>query len=172
VRRGGVIRKVPAAAFVREIPFADKRRQAMSIPWGDVSTAFHTTGIGDITVYMAARGAAINAARATRYAGFALSLGPVQALLKRAAETFVDGPGEQERASGRVELWGRVSDGAHAREATLTVPQGYAFTAEAALACAQRVLAGGVQPGAWTPAKALGARFVLGLSGVSLNGPV
>jgi short subunit dehydrogenase-like uncharacterized protein len=168
VRRGGVIRQVPAAAVVREIPFADKPRRAMSIPWGDVSTAFHSTGIGNITVYLAAGAGMINVARATRFAGPALGLGPVQALLKRAIEAFVVGPAQ---LTGRVELWGRVSDGTHAKEATLRVPHGYAFTAEAALACAQRVLAGEVPPGAWTPAGALGARFVLGLSGVSLNGP-
>jgi short subunit dehydrogenase-like uncharacterized protein len=36
----------------REIPFATGTRFAMSIPWGDLVTAFHSTGIPNITVYM------------------------------------------------------------------------------------------------------------------------
>jgi saccharopine dehydrogenase (NAD+, L-lysine-forming) len=45
-------------------------------------------------------------------------------------------------------------------------PEAYAFTAESAVAAAARVVAGEVQPGAWTPAQALGAGFVATLPGV------
>jgi short subunit dehydrogenase-like uncharacterized protein len=45
------------------------------------------------------------------------------------------------------------------------VTEGYAFTAVAAVACAARVLAGGVAPGFQTPATAFGPDFVLGLPG-------
>jgi len=41
--RGKLVR-VPPAHEVREIPFADKRRTAMSVPWGDVATAWRSTG--------------------------------------------------------------------------------------------------------------------------------
>src|SRR3954465_1094021 len=45
VRRGGKLVRVPPAHEVREIDFADKRRLAMSIPWGDVATAWRSTRI-------------------------------------------------------------------------------------------------------------------------------
>ena len=54
VRRNGKIISVPTAWDVREIPFDDRSRTAMTIPWGDVSTAFHSTGIPNIRVYFAA----------------------------------------------------------------------------------------------------------------------
>ena len=171
VRRGGKLVNVPAAAEVRTIPFADKPRTAMSIPWGDVATAWRSTGIPDITVFMAARPAAIRAARLSRLTAPLLGLAPVQAFLKKRIEQRSRGPSPEERARGAVQLWGRVSNGAQAVEMTMTVPEGYSFTAEAALECARRVRAGAVAPGAWTPSRAFGAEFVKGLPGVRVGEP-
>jgi short subunit dehydrogenase-like uncharacterized protein len=53
------------------------------------------------------------------------------------------------------------------RWATMETPEGYAFTALAAVECAMRVLDGAVQPGAWTPARAFGAELAFALPGVS-----
>jgi short subunit dehydrogenase-like uncharacterized protein len=170
VRRGGKIVDVPPAHLVRSVPFADKPRTAMSIPWGDVSTAFRSTGIPDITTYIAAKPATIRAAKLSRFTAPLLRLGPVQAFLKSRIERNVRGPDANERARGSVQLWGRASDGARSVEMTMTVPEGYAFTAEAAVACAQRVLGGECPaPGAWTPSKAFGADFVRSLSGVRIS---
>src|SRR3954470_17546395 len=82
VRRGGKLVRVAPAYEVREIPFADKRRMAMTIPWGDLATAFRSTRIPDISVFVAARPAAIRAARWTRWTGPLLGLPPVQRFLK------------------------------------------------------------------------------------------
>jgi short subunit dehydrogenase-like uncharacterized protein len=169
VRRGGKIVEVPNAWLVKEIPFADKSRTAMSIPWGDVATAWKSTGIPDITVYIAAKPAAIRAARLSRFVAPLLGLAPVQAFLKARVERSVRGPGAEERARGSMQLWGRASDGTRSVEMKMTLPEGYAFTAEAAIACTERVLAGGVKPGAWTPALAFGADFVRSLSGVRIS---
>ena len=54
VRRGGVLTPVPSAWKTRSIDFGRGPTTAMTIPWGDVSTAYHSTGIPDIEVYMAA----------------------------------------------------------------------------------------------------------------------
>ena len=39
--------------WVQEVDFGDGPQSAMSLPWGDVVTAWYTTGIPDIEVYMA-----------------------------------------------------------------------------------------------------------------------
>jgi short subunit dehydrogenase-like uncharacterized protein len=169
VRRGGKIVRVPTAHLVREIPFADKPRMAMSIPWGDVATAWRSTGIPDITVYLAAKPAAIRAARLSRIAAPLLGLEAVQRFLKARVERTVRGPGAEERARGSVQLWGRVSHGKKSVEMRMKVPEGYSFTAEAALACVQRVLDAGLGPGAWTPSLAFGADFVRSLTGVQIS---
>jgi short subunit dehydrogenase-like uncharacterized protein len=169
VRRGGKLVRVPAAHEVRTIPFGDRPRLAMAIPWGDVATAYRSTRIPDITVFMAARPAAVRAARLSRFFAPLLGLAPVQTFLKKRVEKQVRGPSAEERRTGSVQLWGRASDGSRALQRTMQVPDGYAFTAEAALACTLRVLGDGRGPGASTPALAFGADFVLGLPGVRMS---
>ena len=169
VRRGGKLTRVPPAHEVREIPFADKRRMAMSIPWGDLATAWRSTQIPDITVFMAAKPATIRGARWTRWTAPVLGLAPVQRFLKSRVERNVHGPDAAERARGGVQLWGRASDATRSVEMTMSVPEGYTFTAQASLECAKRVLSGAVSPGAWTPSLAFGADFAASLPGVRVS---
>jgi saccharopine dehydrogenase (NAD+, L-lysine-forming) len=93
----------------------------------------------------------------------------VQTFLKRRIERHVRGPGPEERERGSVELWGRAEDAqGNFAEGTMVVPEGYRFTAEAALASVRRVR-GGVAPGAWTPSLAFGADFAASLPGVTVR---
>jgi saccharopine dehydrogenase (NAD+, L-lysine-forming) len=100
-------------------------------------------------------------------------LGAVKRFLVRRVERKVTGPGPQARATGRTYLWGEVKDAAGAAvTATLETPEAYAFTAVSAVAAVERVLgggAGGIAPGAWTPARAFGPDFVAGLPGVVMG---
>jgi len=166
VRRDGRLTKVPAAFEVRTVPFHDKPRTAMTVPWGDLATAFRSTGIPNITVFMSAKPSVIRAARMSRLTGPLLGLPFVQRFLKRRIEQRVKGPDAGERARGKAEFWGRATDGGKSVELTMTVPEGYSLTAEAALECARRVMAGEVKPGAWTPSLAFGAGFAASLPGV------
>ena len=78
VRRDGQLTTVPLAWKTREVPFAHGRRQAVTIPWGDVYTAYVSTGVPDIEVYMAQKPAAINNMRRLRWVQGLLGFGPVQ----------------------------------------------------------------------------------------------
>src|SRR5260370_22341716 len=53
VRRDGGLTKVPAAWKTREIDFGTGPVKAMTIPWGDLSTAYHSTAIPHTESYMA-----------------------------------------------------------------------------------------------------------------------
>ncbi len=160
-RIGGKLVPVPAAWKTREVAFPDKRRLVVSIPWGDLSTAWRSTGIPDITTYMAMPPRQATALRWGRPLIPLLGLSPVQSLLTAAVGRFVSGPTAEERARERSVLWGRVEDASgNAVEGTLETLEGYLFTAEAALRCARRVAGGTVAPGAWTPGQAFGGRFV------------
>ncbi len=170
-RIDGRIVATPQGSPVREIPFADRRRDAVSIPWGDVSTAFHSTGIPNIRVYLAMPK---DQSRKLRWMG---GLGRVLRLRPalRAAQYFVGravkGPDAAARAAGRSEFWGEVLDPEGRRvSATLSGPEGYTMTAESCLRAVRRVLDGGVPPGAWTPSQAFGADYVEQLDGVTFHG--
>ena len=52
VRREGKIVQVPLLWKTRQIDFGGGLRTAINIPWGDVSTAYYSTGIQNIETYM------------------------------------------------------------------------------------------------------------------------
>lgn len=171
-RRDGVIRRTRPAEKAKKIPFSRGTRWAVAIPWGDVSTAYYSTGVPNITTYMAVPHSQIRLMRLSRPFAPVLGLKPVQRVLKGLVDRFVKGPNEEERARGRVHLWARaVNRSGDAMEATLDVPEGYRFTVLAALACTRGVLSGDVPPGAWTPASAFGADFVTRLPETELKLP-
>ncbi len=170
VRREGRIVAVPLAHETMTLDLPIGRRALMTIPWGDVSTAFHTTGIPNIRVFSGMPPSTIRRLRRWRWLLPVAGLRPVKrALLARVRRT-VTGPDEAARARARVYLWGRARDAA-GREAiaTLSVPEGYEFTARSAVEIARRIAAGEVAAGGWTPAKAFGARFVAEIPGVELG---
>ena len=168
IRKDGRITRVPMAWDAKEIPFSCGPRWAMTIPWGDVSTSFHSTGIPNIRVYTGASPGTIRKARRMRTFLPLMGLKPVKRLAQWWIGRTVTGPDEQTRKSARTYLWGRVENaGGEVVTATLETPEGYAFTAQSSVECAARVADGAVQPGAWTPSRAFGSGFIETLPGVS-----
>jgi short subunit dehydrogenase-like uncharacterized protein len=168
VRLDGVLTRVPAAWKTRVIDLGRGPGRAVTIPWGDVATAFHSTGIPNIEVYMAAPAALRTLLRGTRVLGPVLASRPAQAFLKGRIRSSAPGPTDEERARGRSFLWGEVVD-ASGRQAVsrLQTPEGYTLTALASLRIVERVLEGEAPVGFQTPAKAYGPDLVLGLEGVT-----
>jgi len=170
VRRAGAITRVPLAWRARTIPFRDKPRFAMSIPWGDVSTAFHSTGIPDIVVYTATPKRTVRWLRLARWLTPVLRLPAVQRWALRRVDATVTGPTAEQRATARMQLWGRARDAAGLEvSGTLVTPEGYALTAATAVECLVRLLAGGVAPGFRTPASAFGAGLIGDIPGCELR---
>jgi short subunit dehydrogenase-like uncharacterized protein len=168
--RGGMVRRnkvlVPWALGrgVRTVHFLDAPRTAVPIPWGDLVTAWHSTGIADITVYAAiprALGAALRlawpaAALGQQAAGVALR----SKWLRERLAARQQGSSAETRSGGRSQVWARASGPAGAAEAWLETQEAYAFTAAASVRAVEQVLAHAVR-GALTPAQAFGADFVL-----------
>ncbi len=168
VRQGGVLTPVPTAWRTRVIDFGRGPVPAMTIPWGDVATAYRSTGIPDIEVYTAASRTQVIAGRLLRWFGWAAGSPAVQGYLKRRIQAGPPGPSDEERARGQSLLWGEAADAAGGRVVSrLRGPEGYTLTMWAALAAAKRVLEGDAPPGFRTPSLAYGPDFVLELPGVS-----
>lgn len=165
VRRRGRLVKVPAAYRTREIDFGRGPITAVTIPWGDVSTAYHSTGIENVEVYVAASPAAVRGMRVADTLGPLLGARPVRAALDRLVSTLVSEPDERELAEGEAVIWGEVTDGAETVTARTTTPNPYALTAEAAVTAAERVLDGESPAGFQTPSTAFGPDFALELAG-------
>ncbi|MDB4907896.1 MAG: Saccharopine dehydrogenase [Gemmatimonadetes bacterium] len=168
VRRDGRIVPVPPAWKMRHIDFGTGVIAAVSIPWGDVSTAYYSTGIPNVTVYMATPTKLRWSMRATRYLGPLLRWAPVKQWLVERAQARRPGPSEAQRKRGFSLLWGEASDDS-GRTVTVRMrtPNGYTLTAQTAVAIAERVLAGQLMPGFQTPSLLLGADFILSIREVA-----
>lgn len=168
VRRDGRITLVPAAYRERDIDFGDKVRHTVTIPWGDVSTAFHSTGIPNIEVYVAATPGTVRAMRLAQNLGWLLAAAPAQAFLKWRIRRGSPGPSARQRASAHARLWGQATDAAgETVRSRLTTPDGYTLTAFTAVAAAEKCMAGLAKPGFQTPSRVFGADFILDFEGVS-----
>ena len=166
IRKDGKITSVPAAWKTREIDFGEVTKTGVTIPWGDVSTAFYSTGIPNIEVFTIVPPSNLKMMKMSRYLGWLLATGPVQSYLQK--KIPAGGPSDAEREKGRTLLWGEASDGEGNKvESRLQGPEGYTLTAIAALNIAEKILAGHVTPGYQTPAKAYGSDLILEVDGTS-----
>jgi short subunit dehydrogenase-like uncharacterized protein len=168
VRRDGRIVAVPQGWRTRRIDFGDGRlRDATTIPWGDVSTAFHSTGIPNIEVYVGMRPALRRAAKASRLVAPVMRTRMARRLAGALVRRRPAGPDDVARARGASMLWGEAiaPDGARA-VSRLRGSSGYTLTSQAAVHLAAKALAGDVRTGFQTPSRAYGADVVLELPGV------
>jgi short subunit dehydrogenase-like uncharacterized protein len=159
IRRDGKLTRVPILFDVREIPFSIGNRLCVTIPWGDLATAWRSTGIPNIRVYTGRSKKSIDQLRRTQRFLPLLRFTPVRRFAQFLAGRR-PGPGPEQRAAARVYLWGRVARGSEEVTMTMDVAEGYTFTVLSSLAAVERLLGGAARPGAWTPAQLFGVDFV------------
>jgi short subunit dehydrogenase-like uncharacterized protein len=160
IRKDGKITSVPAAWKTQEINFGEVTKTGVTIPWGDVATAFYSTGIPNIEVYTVVPTANLKVMKLSRYLGWLLASKTAQNYLQKQIPS--GGPTDDERAKGKTLLWGRASDlNGNRVESRMQGPEGYTITAIAALNIIQKILDKNITAGFQTPAKAYGPNLVL-----------
>jgi short subunit dehydrogenase-like uncharacterized protein len=170
VRRDGQLTTVPLGWKTRTVPFAHAERSAVTIPWGDVYTAWVSTGIPDIEVYLSMPPAGIRRLRRLRYLQPLLGTSWMQSFLRRRIEARVRGPDASRRAQSGSSIWGeaRSADG-RAVSATMTTPNGYDVTVTASLGIVERLLGGEAEGGYYTPSLLMGPDYAASLPGVTFT---
>ncbi len=165
-RRDGKIVRTAMGFNTRVIDFGQGPEVAMAFPWGDVSTAFHTTGIPNIDVFLAVPPALRWAARLGNVLGPLLGLGFVQTALKRQAGAVV-GPDAAARAAAPSFVWGEArNDAGVVRTARIRTANGYDVTVHGSLAVVAHVLGqNSTEGGCFTPARLCGVDLVTRLPG-------
>ncbi len=170
VRRDGQIIAVPLAYKTRRIDFGDGEKLAMTIPWGDVSTAFATTGIPNIEVYVPGSEAMVTQARRANWFRWALGFSVVQDFIKRRIDKTVKGPSEHKRDAQSTYVWGEVTNArGETRTGRIKTANGYSVTVAGALAVVEHLLRHNGPGGATTPAALIGASLITTLPG---SGPL
>jgi short subunit dehydrogenase-like uncharacterized protein len=137
-----------------------KRTYGMS--WGDVSTAYHSTGIPNIEVHFEALPQIEQAQRMPNFVKAIMGWPFVQGLLKAQIDRMPEGPSAEERERGRGVLIGVATNAKGERvRSRLTTGEGYSLTALTGLEIARRVVSGEFKPGFQTPSLMFGPDFIL-----------
>lgn len=165
-RRDGQLVQVAIGSQHRKIDFGRGARTAMGIPWGDVSTAFHTTDIPNISTWIPMKRSRIVGARLFSPAGSLLSLPFIQKSLKKWVERRVSGPDEILREGAPAYIWGeaRNADGV-VKTVRIKTANVYDLTVYGALEVTSRLLDGDYPSGSYTPATLFGSNLVEELPG-------
>jgi short subunit dehydrogenase-like uncharacterized protein len=152
----------------RWINFGFGQEPCVPVSWGDVATAFYSTGVENITVYL----------RRTKVLQSANTLGKLFGPLLRSQvgqrglavliRSLPKGPSQAERGGNQATIWAEAIDrSGRCVSAKLTTPDPYDFTAHSALEISSRINSLPAPLGLLTPFKAFGADFVLSLPGCS-----
>ncbi|MDN7125325.1 saccharopine dehydrogenase NADP-binding domain-containing protein [Pseudidiomarina sp. 1APP75-32.1] len=161
VRREGKIETVPLAYKTREIDFGNGEKFAMTIPWGDVSTAYYTTGIPSIEVFIPASPNLVKKLQRLNKFRWLLRFEWVKKWLEKKIEEQPAGPDEKQLEEAFTYVWGEAKN-AQGDVVTLRekVMNGYKLTSQGAVDIAQHVLAEKPEGGYYTPAKLCGADLI------------
>lgn len=168
IRKNGKLEKVNAAYKSGMIPFPTKPLMAMTIPWGDLATAWRSTGIPNIETWMAAHPKQVSFSKKSNYLKWFFKLRFVKDYLIKQIKKKPAGPNAEKRAASSMEIWGEATDHNTGKtvSGSLQTPEGYNLTALCAVLIVQKVLNGQFQAGFRTPAQQYGADLIMEIPGV------
>jgi short subunit dehydrogenase-like uncharacterized protein len=168
VRLDGKITSVPLGHKGMWVDFGLKKLFVMTIPWGDISTAYSTTGIPNIETYT---GASPKTFKLLKYQGLFNWLLRTSIMRNRELKKIKSkpaGPSDEQRSKSKALVFGEVTNpGGKKMQARIIGPDGYTITAEASLIIAKKILEGNFKPGYQTPAGCYGADLIMEVNGVT-----
>ncbi len=167
VRIDGKIVKKPLGHKGMWVDFGIKKLYVMTIPWGDISTAYHTTGIHNIETYTGVSPKAFNWLKYQWLYNWLLRTNFVKGRVKNRINEKPAGPADEDRAKAMSLVWGEVTN-ASGKEvsAKMQGPDGYTITAHTSLIIIKKMLEGNISSGYHTPAEVFGEDLILEVPGV------
>lgn len=166
IRKNGRLIKVSSTHHITTIDFGPFSSKAVTIPWGDISTAYFSTGIPTIMVYMAVNKKIIRSLQLGDLFGFVFRWSWVKRMMKKKVEKRSPGPSDQKRQKVSSYFWAEARNDRDDRVISkLKVPDGYTLTALCTVAILQKIQKGLIKEGYQTPSTAFGADFILEIPG-------
>lgn len=166
IRVDGMLRAIPLGKKIIDVDFGPFRRNTLNIPWGDIATAWRSTGIPNIEVYMAAPPKMIFAAKLGNYFNWLLRKRWLKKILYHKLNSRPAGPDENRLLSSKSYLWGKVfNEKGEIRISTIETCGGYSLTAKTSVLIAEKIVSGNFKPGYQTPGTAYGADLILEIAG-------
>ena len=161
VRENGQIKQVPLAYKEEVIDFGVGKFNTMTIPWGDVFTAYHSTGIPNIEFYISRPPKSVKKIkRYRRFIGL-FNYKWVVGLLQNWIERNWKQPTAEIREKGKSFFWGEVKDpNGQVVTARFSTGDGYDVTAVGVVVVAEYLLQDHSQKGYYTPSILMGKELV------------
>ena len=168
VRRDGKLVQRREDLFA-QIDFGEGPEPVAASTWGDVVTAWHTTGVPSIEVFLQPPPDVASLMKMPMFIRRFLASPLGRPLVNAQLRKMPVGPDERTRAAGRCIVYGRAAN-PHGEtvELRLGTAEGYRLTSITATTIARIASEGGLEPGFQTPAGALGAEFILGIEGSAM----
>ncbi len=165
-RENGKIVKKPLGQKGMWIDFGQKKLFVMTIPWGDVSTAYTTTGIPNIETYT---GMAPKVYRILKLQGafnWLLRTEFVRNIIRKKIKAKPVGPSDEQRQKSSSLVWGEVSNAKGEKiSAGISCLDGYTLTAHSSLLISKKILEGNFKTGYQTPAGCYGENLIMEVPG-------
>jgi len=168
-RENGIMISKPTGYKGKLIDFGSLKQFAITIPWGDVSTAYSTTGIPTIETYAGASKTAYYLMKFQFLFNPILRTKFVKNLLQKYVDDKISGPNENHFQNGKSLIYGKViNTKGQTVEARIETLEGYRLTAEASVLITEKVLDLKGVSGYQTPAGLFGHKLILEIQGSKL----
>lgn len=167
IRKNGKLIRHPIGKGIKEIRFPIGRFSVAPIIWGDLETAYHSTGVPNITTYMGFSFVLIKFLPISiPVLKMLLSNKLLRAAAQKLIELTIKGPDEKAHQKARSYVWAKATnEKGDEKQAWLELPETYIFTAIASVKTIEKIFE--LQPvGSLSPAMAFGPDFVLEIKGV------
>ncbi len=166
-RVGGKIIRTNLGHTGKWIDFGIKKIFVMSIPWGDISTAWFSTRIPNITTYTGIKPFVYVLLKLQPLFNWLLRTNWMRNYIKKKINQRPAGPTDEQRAKAISLVWGQATD-AKGKTISLRIsaPEGYTLTTHSSLLIAKKILSAEVKTGYQTPATAYGEGLIDEIPGV------
>ena len=139
-----------------------KKLFVMTIPWGDVATAYFTTSIPNIETYTGITPYIYKMLKFQWAFNWLLKTSFIRRIALKKIKEKPAGPADEVRAKSSSMIWGKVQNVAgKSVSAAMKVKDGYTLTAHSSLLIAQKILAGNFKAGYQTPAAVYGEDLIM-----------
>ncbi|HHT0594142.1 TPA: saccharopine dehydrogenase family protein [Legionella anisa] len=156
IREDGALKNVPFCWKSHTFNFGtSKKRLCATTSWGDLASAWWSTQIPHIEIYMALPKKIIQLRSLINPFKKVLGWPPIKKYIMYKINQLPAGPTEKQRQNSIVKIYGEVSNDSGKKIAALmTTPNGYTLTALSTLVIIQHALSGNAPIGFQTPSSA------------------
>lgn len=169
IRDTGILKKVPLSWKTRTFDFGSPNSLlCTTVSWGDLASAWWSTGIPHIETYMALPKKMIRLNKLINPVKGLFNWSPVKRYMEYKINQLPAGPTLKERQNSMAKIYGEITNEAGGKIAALmTTPNGYEFTALSALTIIHKIIAGNAPAGFQTPSTAYTQDLALEIPGVT-----